>query len=77
MSPIARSKHGTTPERLEAMGRALEDGSATTLVGICVTCPERCWFPVDDVGEVCPADITENRRHAVNYYVLCGVRRLK
>lgn len=63
------------PAAVEAMGRALEDGTATILIGVCVTCEDRHWFPVDDVGDDCPADDTEDRGHAVNYFVLCGVRR--
>jgi hypothetical protein len=66
---------GTTPRRLEEMGREIAAGRAEMLIGVCVSCADRPWFPVDDVGESCPADITEHREHAVNYYTLVGVKR--
>jgi hypothetical protein len=68
-----RRVRGATPKHLAEMGVEINAGRAEILVGVCCTCGQ--WFPVDDVGEACPADATEDRVHAVNYYVLVGVRR--
>ena len=67
--------HGGTPARLEQISAEVRAGRAEQLIGVCVTCEERHWFGVDEIGEPCPADVTEGRTHAVNYYVLCDVRR--
>ena len=53
----------------------LATGEQFPQFGVCVTCEDRHWFGVDEIGESCPADVTEGRTHAVNYYVLCDVRR--
>jgi hypothetical protein len=55
------------------MGREIAAGRAEILVGVCCTCGQ--WFPVDKVPEYCPADATEGRVHAVNFYTLVAVYR--
>ena len=52
--------------------RAVQEGTPL-LIGTCEQCEH--WFPVEDFGESCPGDTTEDRTHQVAYYVLCGVRR--
>jgi hypothetical protein len=69
------SRRRTPVKKLEAMGRAIEDKTAEPLIGVCITCEDRHWFGVDDVGESCPADCTEDRHHECNYYVLVGITR--
>lgn len=69
-----RRRH-TSSDQIEAMGHAIVDGSAEQLIGVCVTCEDAYWFPVDAPGEACPADDTEHRTHECNYYVLVGVTR--
>ena len=71
---MARKRH-TSGAQLEAMSRAINNGTADMLIGVCVTCRECHWFPVDDVGERCPEDHSQGRGHECNYYVLVGVRR--
>ena len=61
--------------QLEAIGRAIDDKSAEQLIGVCLTCEDRHWFGVDDVGESCPCDTATPRDHECNYYVLVGVTR--
>lgn len=56
----------------EQMAAEVRAGRAELLVGICGEC--LYWFPVDDIYESCPNDTIE-RRHDVNYYSLCGVKR--
>lgn len=69
------SPRRTSSAQLEAMGRAIGNGTAEQLIGVCLTCEDRHWFGVDDVGEGCPADTAIPRDHECNYYVLVGVTR--
>ena len=41
---------------------------APDLIGICWDSEEHIWFEVDQVGESCPEDGTEDRGHDVTYY---------
>ena len=68
---MAPGKHRVT--HAEVIAAETMAGRAELLCGICRQCGE--WFPVDQVGEPCPGDITDDRAHEVNYYALCGVRR--
>lgn len=70
-----RSEGVEAVNAVEQMAAEVRAGRAELLIGVCCTC--ELWFPVDEIGESCPADGTERRSHLVNYYALCGVRRAK
>ena len=61
--------------RAEMTANAVIYGTADLLIGICADLDCGYWFPVDEIGEACPNDKTEDRSHPVNYYMLCGVKR--
>ena len=59
---------------VEAMLVEIRAGRAELMIGVCLDC-ELMSFAIDELGEPCPADTTEDRTHRVNYYTLCGIKR--